>query len=530
MRIRWRRTGLATLLTAVAVIAPCAAWFVAGSRAVEQESRRITDAPLQRARATACRLADQVAARLEALAAIESRRPFQHYGAEPGSAERSCECLPGTASPLAQGLADPLVRAHFQVDAVGRLTLPTLLEDHADHRDPAWTRDQYRVFEALQCAAMGGRESSLLAAQDGPVGAREDLRPILVGPFRWVTAPIDGTPGLVAMREVSTPSAVLTQGFVVSAAALERLLSGSPLAATLVPGEPVGPSAAALPIDGAQWHVAVDASAERQRAGDEAAGVRRRFVGTFLAGTLAALLAGCSVVGLVWQSERLARQRSRFAAAAAHELNTPLAGLRMYGEMLAEGLGEPARRGEYSRRIAAEAGRLGRVVNNVLGYSRLDRGRLSASPQIGDLGDAVGRAVDALRPALEDGGVTLRVAVEPELPPVRFDRDAVTQMLQNLLDNAEKYTRGCTDRSVDVTVANGDGGVWLTVRDRGPGVPAAFRHRLFRPFVREDSADAPPGLGLGLAMVRELARAQRAELSYRDAPGGGACFRVHFRG
>ena len=101
--------------------------------------------------------------------------------------------------------------------------------------------------------------------------------------------------------------------------------------------------------------------------------MRSRFHATFAVGALAALLAASAVILLVHRTERLARERAQFSAAAAHELRTPLAGLQLYGEMLAEGAGDPSRGREYARRVAEEAQRLGRVVGNMLGFSRLER-------------------------------------------------------------------------------------------------------------------------------------------------------------
>ena len=196
--------------------------------------------------------------------------------------------------------------------------------------------------------------------------------------------------------------------------------------------------------------------------------------------------------------------------------------------MLADGLGDPSRSRDYARRMAGEAERLGRVVTNVLSFTRLERGGFSVHPEIGDLQAAVVDAFRAQKPALEESGAQVDVELEDDLPAVRFDRDAVTHIVQNLLDNAEKYTRDITDRRIVLGLSREPSRVVLTVSDNGNGIAKPLRGTLFRPFTRGGQSDAPEGLGLGLLLVRMLARAQGAEITYRDAEIGGAEFRVVF--
>ena len=226
---------------------------------------------------------------------------------------------------------------------------------------------------------------------------------------------------------------------------------------------------------------------------------------------------------LVARAERLARERSQFAAAAAHELRTPLAGLQLYGDMLADGLGDPAKLRDYARRMSEEASRLGRVVSNVLGFSQLQRGNLSVDLRVGALGDALHELAERARPALDRAGATLALDVAPELS-ARFDRDAVARIVGNLLDNAEKYGRQAADRTIALAARAAGGVVEIAVSDRGPGVAARARPRLFRPFARGVSDDGPAGLGLGLALSQSLARAMGGDLAHRPVPGGGAAF------
>ena len=195
--------------------------------------------------------------------------------------------------------------------------------------------------------------------------------------------------------------------------------------------------------------------------------------------------------------------------------------------MLADGLGDPERHADYGRRVADEAARLGRVVGNVLGFTQLERRALALAPRPGDAARAVRDSVERMRPALEHAGVPLAADI-PEAAPARFDGDAVARIVQNLLDNAEKYSRGAADRTLHIGVRSAGGAVVIEVADRGPGVPRPLRRRLFRPFARagadRSEGGGPAGLGLGLALARAQARAMGGELAYRERDGGGAVF------
>jgi signal transduction histidine kinase len=297
----------------------------------------------------------------------------------------------------------------------------------------------------------------------------------------------------------------------------------------LVDGPP-GPREASAPLL-AGLRVQVDAGPLEARAAAAAEGLMRGFLTVYLSVVALVLAAGAALVSLVWQAERLARQRSAFAAAAAHELRTPLAGLRMYAEMLAEGLGDPAGYPRYARRVADEAERLGRVVTNVLGFTHLERQSLAVSPRPGDLAAFVGELAARLGPWLEGMGALLAVELPGAPVDVPFDPDAVTQILQNLLDNAERYARDADDRTITLRISPGNAGsARISVSDRGPGVARAMAGRLFVPFSRGNQLDGPAGLGLGLSLCRALARAHGGDMFHEETPGGGATFTVSLPG
>jgi len=337
--------------------------------------------------------------------------------------------------------------------------------------------------------------------------------------FAWSSVRVSGREALAALRHVVTPAGAFVQGFLISGSAAEELLrTGGSLRLHAGGG--------AFPIGGTGWSLDVDDRAAVATAMARAEDVRRAFQRTFYGGISAAALAIIAVAVLVWRSERLARERAQFAAAAAHELRTPLAGLRLYGDMLAHQLGDPERSRLYAQHVSEEADRLGRVVANMLEFTRLERGSLTVKREPGNLADAVRECVEQLRPALELAGCQVIVSIAAELPPVAFDRDAVHHIVQNLLDNAEKYSRPSPDRRLEIDLTRVNGHALLTVSDRGVGVDARTARHLFLPFERGGAGDAPAGLGLGLVLVKALAEAHGGDVSWQARSGGGTTFSV----
>ncbi|HVV85990.1 MAG TPA: HAMP domain-containing sensor histidine kinase [Kofleriaceae bacterium] len=344
---------------------------------------------------------------------------------------------------------------------------------------------------------------------------------ITVNPLAWRAATVKGEPALVAVRQVTTPDGVLTQGLMIDRAQVAGWLAdrGGP-AATISTSSVPGPSAP-IGLGGVHWWVAVDAADALRAAAAAGAGLERAFLGRFIPVAALAALSAMLVVLLTARAERLARQRARFAAAAAHELRTPLAGIQLYGDMLVDGLGDPKRHRDYARRVAEEASRLGRVVANVLGFSQLERGSLAVRPEPADLSAAVQAIVERAEPGLLRAGATVLLDAPPGLR-ARFDADALARIVGNLLDNAEKYTREHADRAIAVTVREAGDHAEIVVVDHGPGLPASLRRRRFRPFARGTGDDGPPGLGLGLALSQNLATAMGGSLTWRDQAEGAA--------
>lgn len=226
-----------------------------------------------------------------------------------------------------------------------------------------------------------------------------------------------------------------------------------------------------------------------------------------------------------------ARRKQDFVAAVTHELKTPLAGIRMYADMLKEGwVPEGETTGTYADRIVNETKRLANLVDQVLDFSSFERGVTTFQPVLGDLGIAVREAVELSTPAAREAGVPVRVEVEAGLAPVSFDGTLVRPLVVNLVDNAIKYSARSDTKDVVVAVRRDGAHVALSVADRGVGIAAADRTRVFEPFFRsgDEMTRTARGVGIGLALVERYAKAHGALIELESEVDRGTKVTVRF--
>jgi two-component system phosphate regulon sensor histidine kinase PhoR len=238
---------------------------------------------------------------------------------------------------------------------------------------------------------------------------------------------------------------------------------------------------------------------------------------------------GLSVLWLSVRAERRASQlKGDFIANVSHELKTPLSLIRMFAELLATGKhkGEAMAR-EYAGIITRESDRLSHLIDNVLDFARLERGKASYRFAEGHLEEVVARALDVLRHRLEKEKLRLKTEIEPDLPPVRMDEDAMTLVLLNLVDNAVKYAGDGGE--VSVRLRRAPGAVALVVSDRGAGIALDEQARIFERFYRAESARTRNvrGSGIGLALVKHIAEAHGGRVEVASVPGKGSTFTVY---
>ena len=232
---------------------------------------------------------------------------------------------------------------------------------------------------------------------------------------------------------------------------------------------------------------------------------------------------------------RLSRAQTSFVDNVTHELRTPLASIRMFAELLElqsnaprhGPTGRSATTAEYFRVIRQECDRLGRLIDRVLDFSRMERGVKQYHFELRDVGAVVLDVVEAFRPHADTRGVDLQVSVEEPLPAVSLDGDAMSQVVLNLLTNAVQYS--VEQKEVRVRVRADRGTVAIDVADRGTGIEERHLRRIFDKFYstwRRMDDRAQGGLGLGLALSREIVRAHGGDITVRSAVGQGSTFTV----
>ena len=209
---------------------------------------------------------------------------------------------------------------------------------------------------------------------------------------------------------------------------------------------------------------------------------------------------------LLWRDFRrdaaLARLRTEFVASVSHELRTPLTSIRLFTEALHDNPEiDPATRQDYLATMLRENERLSRLVENVLEFSRIERDSQTYHLRPVSLQSVIGQVLSSLEPLLTQGGFRLHTSIDPDLPAVQADPDALGQAIFNLLSNAMKYSGSARDLRLEATL-DGPHAV-IRVTDRGAGIPVAEQRRIFDSFYRTSAPGNSAIRALpGLALVR----------------------------
>jgi len=277
------------------------------------------------------------------------------------------------------------------------------------------------------------------------------------------------------------------------------------------------------------WRVAVylDPRGSALRSGNAFLIVAGLLLATLM---VAILLGGVLLTRQAYAHWRDSQQKSSFVSNVSHELKTPLTTIRMYAELINEGIvTEPEKRKHYLEVIIAEAQRLTRLVNNVLGFSRLEQGRMKYKIEDLDVVECIHSFLETNEIRVREAGMSLRCDIPSAPVFVRADRDALEHVFLNVVDNAIKYASA--GGSLDMAFSVNESMCEIRFRDKGPGIPASHRERIFEKFQRVDDSltTGKAGTGLGLTIARHMMRDLGGDLEYEPGNQKGSCFVVSVR-
>jgi len=231
---------------------------------------------------------------------------------------------------------------------------------------------------------------------------------------------------------------------------------------------------------------------------------------------------------VVRQELAVAQLKAEFVAAVSHEFRSPLTGIRQLGEMLMRGrVISDERRRDYYERITSESERLGRLVDNLLDFSRMETGRREYRLEPIDPGPWLRDVAGTFQARWPDSAPRIDVTVPAALPTVGADREALATAVENLLDNALKYSPGRPTVCLSAEAATD--GVEIRVRDAGAGIAEADRVRVFEAFQRGTGEinRRVGGVGIGLSLVRHIVEAHGGRIAYESRIGEGTTFTLH---
>ena len=246
------------------------------------------------------------------------------------------------------------------------------------------------------------------------------------------------------------------------------------------------------------------------------------------------VLAAIILLGLfaIYQSARavvaLSERRSSFVSSVTHEVKTPLTNIRMYIEMLEQGIArDQEREQEYFRILGSESSRLSRLINNVLEFSKLEKKQRHLDLQEGTFEEVIQEVKDVMREKLRQEEFSLKVEMK-EIPPFKYDREVMVQVLINLIENSMKFGKGSSIR--EITLRAWPEGDWMkiSVSDTGPGIPRHALKKVFDDFYRVDSSltRTTRGTGIGLALVKKFVLAMKGSITATNNDGPGCTITI----
>jgi signal transduction histidine kinase len=224
---------------------------------------------------------------------------------------------------------------------------------------------------------------------------------------------------------------------------------------------------------------------------------------------------------------RLAQAKSNFVANVSHELKTPLSLLSLFSEILELGrVKNEEKKVEYYRIIRHESLRLNKMIDNILDFSKIEAGRKRYNFAAGDLAEVIENVLSSYRYQIINSGFAIQTDMQPDLPPVLIDREAMAQAISNLLDNAIKYSGEVKQLSITTSTVRSN--LSVEIADHGIGIPRAEQAKIFEKFYRVGNGlvHDVKGSGLGLALVKHIIEAHQGTISVESDIGKGTRFTI----
>jgi signal transduction histidine kinase len=225
----------------------------------------------------------------------------------------------------------------------------------------------------------------------------------------------------------------------------------------------------------------------------------------------------------------MARKKTNFVANVSHELKTPLTSIRMFAEMLRERRQTDRDKQEkYLDIMVSETERLTRLINNVLDFSRMDKGKKTYDKKMIDAASLCEELLESQRLRLEQNGFEVNFTRTSSPVYVEGDEEALKQAVLNLLSNAEKYSQD--KKQIDVEVGRSDESVIINVKDRGIGIEPKQAQKIFKEFYRADESltSKVRGSGLGLTISKKIINDLGGDILYFPREDGGSVFQIKF--
>ena len=251
--------------------------------------------------------------------------------------------------------------------------------------------------------------------------------------------------------------------------------------------------------------------------------------GLMLFALITVIFGSFSMFRFITQERKLLSMKTNFLSSVSHELKTPLTSIKMFAEMMARGRMQRAEKvQEYSTLIGKEASRLENLIGAILNYTRMEHGTGAFKWEKLDFSICAKKVFDAVEDIGVEKGLTFYTHFEPNVF-VMGDYTALYSLVQNLIDNAIKYTEAPGD--ITVNVKSEDDWVVFSVADTGIGIPSSEQKNIFNDFYRvgDEMTRSTKGSGLGLATVKRVAETHKATISLNSKPGKGSTFTVKFK-